>query len=726
MRKTTLALVLIGCAHIGAAIEIPFLPQGPGGTVRNLVFQGSKVVAAGYFEGADDVATRGIALWDGSKWNPLGKGLRKQGQGATVTALHADAERIYVCGDFDSAGTVSAPGNAVWDGARWASLAGSGACNALVTWKGKVVALYWGTRGGGQFLMSWTGEAWIPLSPQPPGSVTGLAVHDDVLWVSTDEIIGSKHGGNFLYLHDTGWTSPFGRLEGGNRRFGFAGGALYASSVLEDEKTHIYRGENGHWVQVGDAATDRHGTMATDGNSVYRLNRDALGVASIEVLESEGFKTLVTSLEQYYMVDLAAHEGRVFLLGGFRAPVPGGVADNLAAFDGKAWKGVTGGLRPGPKGVGAASSWGTRLYMGGSPVFYPTEGRNSPIASWDGKNWDFLQQARTDGRGFASVTAIEASGDNVYVGGIMDTLPDGRPARGIARWDGKAWHPMGEGYPKGVRDILVSGTVVYAGGDANLGPTVSPSHPLYGQCLGRWNGTTWEKLGGGIGGSMVKMAVHAGQLYVLGRLTLGPSSTEVSLAVWDGKAWQAPLVELPDNTYDDLVSFQGSLYLAGTFPYNNDLGYWVKAGLARLEGDHLVRIDSVPEGGTSVLAADDRFLYYASVNILLAWDGKSRWHPVQLGTNNWIGQMNLHEGKLFLAGGIMTIEGMPAYGFAIWDPGTEVGIRPIIRGGAEASRPGLQRLRLPGGSPVSGAVRGDRVDDLKGRRLRTQAYKPGR
>jgi hypothetical protein len=65
--------------------------------------------------------TQYIARWDGSTWNPLGKGVDN-----FVNALAVDPEgNLYATGDFTSAGGMPALRIARWDGTSWTSL-GSG------------------------------------------------------------------------------------------------------------------------------------------------------------------------------------------------------------------------------------------------------------------------------------------------------------------------------------------------------------------------------------------------------------------------------------------------------------------------------------------------------------------------------------------------------------------------------------------------------------------------
>ena len=86
--------------------EAPFFAQGPGGWVDQIALKGDSIVVAGGFRFADDVPAQEIALWDGSKWNALGKGLKSLAEFKFGSArnLLIDGEKIYVTGHFNAVG----------------------------------------------------------------------------------------------------------------------------------------------------------------------------------------------------------------------------------------------------------------------------------------------------------------------------------------------------------------------------------------------------------------------------------------------------------------------------------------------------------------------------------------------------------------------------------------------------------------------------------------------
>jgi hypothetical protein len=127
-----------------------------------------------------------IARWDGSQWQPLGKGVSGHGPWipndypfAAVNALLLDGTNLYVGGSFTNAGGVAAKNVARWNGTEWSALGagipGFGSClfggcfypvTSLALVKGKLFA------GGGfenkfndprGHLAVWNGSTWSNL-----------------------------------------------------------------------------------------------------------------------------------------------------------------------------------------------------------------------------------------------------------------------------------------------------------------------------------------------------------------------------------------------------------------------------------------------------------------------------------------------------------------------------------------------------------------------------------
>jgi hypothetical protein len=93
---------------------------------------GDSILMGGSFERIDGVEMNNIARWDGSRWQPLGKGVSGHGPWipndypfAAVNAILFDGTNLYVGGSFTNASGVGAKNVACWNGTQWSAL-GSG------------------------------------------------------------------------------------------------------------------------------------------------------------------------------------------------------------------------------------------------------------------------------------------------------------------------------------------------------------------------------------------------------------------------------------------------------------------------------------------------------------------------------------------------------------------------------------------------------------------------
>jgi hypothetical protein len=129
------------------------------------------------------------------------------------------------------------------------------------------------------------------------------------------------------------------------------------------------------------------------------------------------------------------------------------------------------------------------------------------------------------------VNAILATADGqVIAGGELQNSGAVVTSR-IARWDGTAWQPMGNGPGTIVRALaqLPDGTIV-AGGDFVSGAV---------RTLQYWTGTGWAVLGGGANQSVLSLVSHPSGLLFAGGYFNAIGGVPTNLGVWNGTSWGA-------------------------------------------------------------------------------------------------------------------------------------------------------------------------------------------
>jgi hypothetical protein len=376
-------------------------------TVSEIYIAGLFATTSSYPLGAPHAATN-IVGWNfpSQRWITLG-----QSVDGAINSLLAVGGDIYAGGSFLSAGGISTPAIARWDGSHW---------NRLGT----------GIDGGGYY--------------SEPGGAIGGARDDGY-------VTALLAGGNGIYA-------------GGS--FSRAGEVLRRDTVLFPTPVETYRAINiarwngSRWDSlaslpdiVGALAEYRNELYATSGSGVFRWN----GTAWSPFPSAGYFNGTVNALA-------FDQDGNLYVGGAFgRAGEL--VAEGIVRWDraNDRWSALGGGV---DDAVLAIATDGEKVYVGGR--FLKAGGIDAQrIAVWD----DAIGRWASLGRGidrdnptFAPhVRTIATGNGKVYIGGWFDVAGD-RNANNVAVWDGETWSTLGSGVDSIVNTIIVNGDDLYLGG----------------------------------------------------------------------------------------------------------------------------------------------------------------------------------------------------------------------------------------------------------------------
>ena len=665
--------------------ETPYYAQGPAGPVYSLAISDDQTVAAGRFYGADTVQAHNVALWTGSKWTSLGKGLRtERGSIASVLDLaSAGSGGFYAAGLFDSAGAGACRSVAHWTGAEWKCLGfsvdplGTPAA-ALAVMGNQVYAGGWRASG----VYRWNGSGWDTLGPVS-GAVSRLKAVGTELWVGGEfSVKGDTSTLNLIRGNGSVWTG-FGNKIGPVRDFAVSGTDVFVietfrtASRIDTQTVQHWNGSS--WSRVDlDFPKFEFNRVVTDSQNVY-LFGTGLNDLRLHVFKWDGARFVSILAETCFGTASAVEvRGNRIVLGGQFSGIGGMRADNLAVWYGSSWKALTLGIGAGPSMNGEVmASNGQALFLGGRNIRWSGKQPLSGIGRFDGAASEGMAGGFKDlfpykASSSMTIKAIAFDGSSVLAGGRFDSSQSG-PAGNVARWNGSAWSGLGEGYPGLVHDLVVqNNAVLLAGKPDSLGSGGAAT--LRGQAVGRWNGSLWESLGGGLGGEAYKFAVFKGDVYVGGKVRAAPTDSFSGIMRLAGNRWSAlPVVsagEDLDSVFGMAVLGEQLFLLAHTrkaAPSMQSLWKW--------DGQGLSLVASITHA--TGLIADDKFLYVSMQgsmqsidalwgSTLARWSPSEEWQSLTDGISLAQCAMAIHGEYLYVNARISGFEGKPAFYMVRW------------------------------------------------------------
>ncbi|MGB3969506.1 MAG: hypothetical protein WBO45_22420, partial [Planctomycetota bacterium] len=377
------------------------------------------------------------------------------------------------------------------------------------------------------------------------------------------------------------------------------------------------------------------------------------------------------------------------LVAGTFSSIGGVAANGIAAWNGTAWSPLTTGVGGEPRFLVRLANGALEVGGGfGSAGSFPA----MAFATWNGTQWQAPGQLpvgtigalaslgggdlvaadsvsvrrRTAGAwttlGVANdilrtVLALPngdviAAGDFTQIGGVA--------ANHIARWNGTAWAPLGQGCDSAVLALtrLPNGDVVAGGAFAAAGGVPAAR-------IARWNGSAWAPLGTGLSGATTFVDVRAltalpdGTLVAGGSFTIAGGTPANYVARWDGASWSPMGTGLAIPPLGFVVMPNGSLVAHG---YGNVLRSWDgSAWTATPAAANLVIVYAaiaLPDGDLLIAGADD-FQYGPWRVLRFQWP---MWTPVGLANDLVSALVHDDAGRVLAGGRFSTISGTAAMG----------------------------------------------------------------
>lgn len=619
---------------------------------------GPALVVGGDFGSAGSALAANVARWRNGAWSALGGGT--DGRVGALLSFDEDGAgpqpaRLYVGGDFERAGSVSASRVARWNGASWSAL-GLGvddAVTALASFDDdgpgpRPRAVYaaglfraaGGAPAGG--VARWSGTSWEPLGGGLDAPATCLATFDpDGAGPAPEQLVVggffARAGGvqvNGLARWNGGTWAPLGSGVAGS----LSAPSVQTLAMFDPDGAgplppRLFVG--GSFASIG--GVPANGAASWDGASFSALGGGVAADGSFPALRAlAAFDD--GSGPKLYATGLLRSAGTITVTPDAFDAAP---LLSTARWNGSAWSALGAPNASATNGVGRALAVADddndgfpSLFVGG---FFARSGGSGTagVAKWNGASWQPLGTGRgLDGAIHAFAAQPIATAPVVVVGDFV--AAGGLVVNRVASWDDSAaqWSALGAGFDDAAHAVTVHAGSVWAGGDFESSGGATRRH------LARWDGATWHDVGGGTDGPVLALTSWQGQLAVGGAFRRAGAGQTGPVALWNGASW-TPLLDGPEDAVRALVEFDdgsgNALWAAGDFTRAGGSG---ASGVARWNGQWSSAGGGLCCGSVRALVVHDagsgRRLYAGGEFDLDAdgiVDGVARWEP-QL--QNWI------------------------------------------------------------------------------------------
>lgn len=457
----------------------------------------------------------------------------------------------------------------------------------------------------------------------------------------------------------------------------YVGGQFRAAGSLVTDNIAKWNGSV--WSALGRGVNGNVYAIAVNGDDVYVGGdfTDASGTAANNIAKWNGsvWSSLGSGTGGY--VPAIAVSGNDVYVGGSFASAGGISVNNIAKWNGSSWSALANGVSDtyGDVFVSAITVSGNDVYVGGLFTKASDVSVNS-IAKWNGSRWDSLGSGVRDMYGNGVINAIAVSGNEIYVGGYFIEAGE-VSAKNVAKWSGSNWSALSDG----VSGFEFGGTVTSmnsSGSDVFVGGFFTNAGGISAKKIAKWSGGSWDSLGGGLNGEVFAIAAGGGNVYVGGGFRIAGNSSANSIAKWNGSDWLAIGSNgngITGNEIEAMAISGNDVYVGGNFI--KSAGNTPVNGIAKWDGNGWSSLKSGvdDDGSIYAISVSGSDVYVGgtftsvdgiSANNIAKWNG-STWSALGNGISSGIYAIATSGSDVYVGGGFTSAGSAPAKNVAKWN-----------------------------------------------------------
>lgn len=340
-----------------------------------------------------------------------------------------------------------------------------------------------------------------------------------------------------------------------------------------------------------------------------------------------------------------ANDGTLWVSGDF-TQIGSLVVNGIASWNGTQWRKL-GARHPGggfPSGYpNAIEEFQGRMVVGGG---FNEGGNLDGIAAWNGTDFVPIGNLPND-RVAGTVHALKAMPNGLWVGGDFG-YAGGVAAFDLARYDGTNWHNEGDDDDGGYSIYSTvfaleswQGKLIVGGRFTVAGNGVGGSRGRPANAIARFDGTSWDSLGEGMGvdGEVQVILPWRGGWLIGGNFGAAGDVRTTALSWFDGRAHHH-VADIVGGPVSAIHPWQNGFVISGGFTHVNGIAL---ARAAWFDGTNWL-----PMGGVSATAfVEYQGQLHASAGGLVVWNGSTWTYLAPMAASH---DLVVFQNKLYIAG----------------------------------------------------------------------------